>query len=142
MIFCIEQLELSLNVLLLKFEVNHFHFAYDDLPHFGHDLKTTLQRKRTWIEAKSLGWDGDQFEAGLAKNVRNIANYTKNDEDHYGKPSEIYIPKLKEIEMPSPIIMKNGTWKIGKYVFKPTHKLAQLRKMQSSDINNKTRSSL
>ena len=53
-----------------------------------------------------------------------------------------HLPKLKEIEMPSPIIMKNGTWKIGKYVFKPTHKLAQLRKMQSSDINNKSRSSL
>ena len=53
-----------------------------------------------------------------------------------------HLPKLKEIEMPSPIIMKNGTWKIGNYVFKPTHKLSQLRMKQCSDINNETRSSL
>ena len=53
-----------------------------------------------------------------------------------------HLPKLNEIEMPSPIVMTNGTWKIGKYVFKPTHKLSQLRSKQFSDINNATRSSL
>lgn len=37
-----------------------------------------------------------------------------------------HITKLKDVVMPPPAATKDGKWKVGKYVFLPTHKLSEL----------------
>ena len=37
-----------------------------------------------------------------------------------------HIPKLTDVVMPPPVATKDGKWKIGEYMFQPTHKLSVL----------------
>lgn len=100
-----------------------------DLKNSDYDIK--FDPNNNWVTIGAIRSTGLTASRAIAQHVarRLYPNYES-------------LPKVKDIVMPVPKATKNSKWKVGNYVFTPTHKLSVLGNRNHWNLNDNQKSRL